>query len=411
MIVHQMKAPRGRLPHHLTWVGLVISLVCFAAACTTSGHSGTNQRATATQVDPDVVPDVRLAPGGSSVAPHPAVPPSPPSPVTPPSSDYRTEDERNSIDVFRAIAPSTVFVTQTRVVVDYWAGTTAEVPSGSGSGFIWDTQGHVVTNFHVIQGVKQVTVTLHDHRRFEATVVGAEPRKDIAVLKLHDAPADLKPIPVRDKLEPLEVGQKTLAIGNPFGLDQTLTTGIVSALGREVQGIGGVTIRDMVQTDAAINPGNSGGPLLDSSGYLIGMNTMIYSRSGSSAGIGFAVPVQFIKRVVPQIIEFGKAKQVGLGVRIDPTQRLERRLGVKGVVVLEVMPNTPAAKAGLVGLQRTSNSLRLGHVIVGINDFKIKDYDDLYNTLDQFNPGDRVQVKVVGEKSEQSLEMNLVEIP
>jgi S1-C subfamily serine protease len=332
-------------------------------------------------------------------------------PVAPPPSDYRTEDERNSIDVFRTIAPSTVFVTQTRVVMDYWAGRSSEVPAGSGSGFIWDERGHIVTNYHVIQGAQQLTVTLHDHRRFEAVIVGAEPRKDIAVLRLKNGPTDLKPIPVRDKASPLAVGQKTLAIGNPFGLDHTLTTGIVSALGREVQGIGGVTIRDMVQTDAAINPGNSGGPLLDSSGYLIGMNTMIFSRSGSSAGIGFAVPVQFVRRVVPQLIEFGKTKQVGLGVRIDPAQRLEQRLGVKGVIVLDVIPETPAAKSGLVGLQRSGSGLRLGHVIVGINEFQIKDYDDLYNTLDRFQPGDRVKVKVEGEKAAETVDMSLVEIP
>lgn len=416
MIAHEQKPSSPRVDRPLDGQRMSAVIGIFAAvcvACTSTGHSGANQRPSATQVSP-ADPGHDVYPGSSSsqapsVAPHLALPSAPP--VAPPPRDYRTEDERNSIDVFRAIAPSTVFVTQTRVVVDYWAGTSSEMPAGSGSGFIWDNQGHIVTNFHVIQGAQQLTVTLHDHRRFEAKVVGTEPRKDIAVLKLQDVPADLKPIPVREKAMPLEVGQKTLAIGNPFGLDQTLTTGIVSALGREVQGIGGVTIRDMVQTDAAINPGNSGGPLLDSSGYLIGMNTMIYSRSGSSAGIGFAVPVQFVKRVVPQIIEFGKTKQVGLGVRIDQTQRLERRLGVKGVIVLEVIPDTPAAKAGLVGLQRTAKGLRLGHVIVGINEFAVADYDDLYNALDRFNAGDRVRVRVEGERAEQVITMDLVEIP
>lgn len=388
-----------------------VVLAANLAACTPTGHSASQRPSSTQAAAPESNLDNRTESPlpTMSVAPHAALPPQPP--VAPPSADFRTEDERNSIDVFRTVAPSTVFVTQTRLVVDYWAGTTSEVPAGSGSGFIWDDQGHIVTNFHVIQGARQLTVTLHDHRQFEAKVVGAEPRKDIAVLQLLKAPPDLKPISVRDKALPLEVGQKTLAIGNPFGLDQTLTTGVVSALGREVQGIGGVTIRDMVQTDAAINPGNSGGPLLDSSGYLIGMNTMIYSRSGSSAGIGFAVPVQFIKRVVPQIIEFGKTKQVGLGVRIDPTQRLEQRLGVKGVIVLEVIPDTPAARAGLMGLRRTGDGLRLGHVIVGINEFKITDYDDLYNALDRFDPGSRVKVKVEGEKAEQVIEMDLVEIP
>jgi S1-C subfamily serine protease len=409
-----LSASSGAMSNSLAFASRLarVGLLALVAACTPTGHSGASQRPSSTQATPadsNAGPRAESTLPAASVAPHAALPQTPP--VPPPSPDFRIEDERNSIDVFRSVAPSTVFVTQTRVVVDYWAGTTAEVPAGSGSGFVWDNQGHIVTNFHVIQGAQQLTVTLHDHRQFEAKVVGAEPRKDIAVLKLVKAPADLKAISVREKLLPLDVGQKTLAIGNPFGLDQTLTTGIVSALGREVQGIGGVTIRDMIQTDAAINPGNSGGPLIDSSGYLIGMNTMIYSRSGSSAGIGFAVPVQFIKRVVPQLIEFGKTKQVGLGVRIDPTQRLEQRLGVKGVIVLEVIPNTPAAETGLTGLQRTREGLRLGHVIVAINEFKITDYDDLYNTLDRFNPGDRVKVKVAGETAERVVEMNLVEIP
>lgn len=388
-------------------VGLVLS------ACTTTDGPGL---VTAFAQEDDAEPDpkppkpAKPAPSEALVAPAPTLV-VPTSPVTPPSAGYRTEDERNSIDVFRKSAPATVFVTQKRLVVNYWAGTQSEVPAGSGSGFVWDSKGHIVTNFHVIRGAQLLSVTLHDHRSFDAAVVGTDPRKDIAVLRIKKAPADLQPIPVRERAARLEVGQKTIAIGNPFGLDQTLTTGIISALGRQVQGIGGVTIRDMVQTDAAINPGNSGGPLLDSSGYLIGMNTMIFSRSGASAGIGFAVPVHSIKRVVPQIIATGKPTQVGLGVRIDPAQRLEQRLGIRGVLVLDVIPNTPASRAGLVGLQRTDQGLRLGHVIVGINDEKIADYDDLYNTLDRHKPGDRVTVHVEASGQSQKVEMELVEIP
>lgn len=390
-------------------VGFWVLVGFFCGACTPTGRVSAEQSSTAT---------FPLEASGNTESKPPSVLSTPPAPllstptppVEPPSENFRIEDEKNSIQVFRAIAPSTVFVTQLRTVYDRWSGTTNEVPAGSGSGFIWDHAGHVVTNFHVIDGAQQVTVTLHDHRTFEAQIVGSDPRKDIAVLKLRKAPPDLTPIPTRDKTIPLEVGQKTLAIGNPFGLDQTLTTGIVSALGREVQGAGGVTIRDMVQTDAAINPGNSGGPLLDSSGYLIGMNTAIFSKSGASAGIGFAVPVQFIKRVVPQIIETGKAKQVGLGVRIDPSQRIERRFGISGVIVLEVINNTPAHKSGLVGIQRTRDGLRLGHVIIGINEYTINNYDDLYNTLDRFNPGDRVKLKVTNGEAIQQVEMSLVEI-
>jgi S1-C subfamily serine protease len=290
-------------------------------------------------------------------------------------------------------------------------GTTSEVPAGSGSGFIWDAQGHIVTNFHVIRGAQALNVTLHDHRTFQAKVVGVEPRKDIAVLKLEEPVPGLVPIRVNEKAAKLEVGQKTIAIGNPFGLDQTLTTGVISALGRQVDGIGGVTIRDMVQTDAAINPGNSGGPLLDSSGRLIGMNTMIFSRSGASAGIGFAVPDSSIRRVVPQIIEFGKPRQVGLGIQIDPSQRLEQRAGIKGVIVLSVVPGGPSAKAGLQGIARDQRGIRLGDVIVALNDEPVQDYDDLYNTLDRFNPGDKVQVTFVRDKKRQSVEIVLVEIP
>jgi S1-C subfamily serine protease len=335
------------------------------------------------------------------------------APVPPPqplAANYRTEDEKNSIEVFRFAAASTVFVTQKRLVVDYFGGRAAEVPSGSGSGFIWDKLGHVVTNFHVIQNAQTLTVTLHDHRVFEAKVRGVEPRKDIAVLAIENPPPDLIPIRVRNPAGTLDVGQKTIAIGNPFGLDQTLTTGVVSALGREVDGIGGVTIRDMVQTDAAINPGNSGGPLLDSSGHLIGMNTMIFSRSGASAGIGFAVPVSSIARVVPQIIATGHAEQVGLGVQIDPAQRLERRLGLKGVVVLRVIPDTPAAAAGLKGISQSLAGIALGDVIVALNERPITNYDDLYNTLDGHKPGDRVMVTVMRDGKPVRIELNLVSL-
>jgi S1-C subfamily serine protease len=277
-------------------------------------------------------------------------------------------------------------------VVDF-LGTEQEVPAGSGSGFVWDKQGHVVTNYHVVEKAEAVTVTFQDQKTYEAKIVGVDPRKDIAVLKVEAPEALLFPIKVAKQAD-LEVGQKAVAIGNPFGLDHTLTTGVVSALGRQVQGIGGVTIRDMIQTDAAINPGNSGGPLLDSQGQLIGMNTMIFSRSGSSAGIGFAVPVTTVARVVPQIIKNGRADQLGIGVNIDPLGRLEHRYGIRGVVVLAVLPNGPAARAGLQGIQQGRRGLTLGDVIVGIADKKVESYDDLYNILDSQKAGDRVTVRV-----------------
>ncbi len=320
------------------------------------------------------------------------VPPAQPPPIAPLSSAVRIEDERNTIAVFRDVAASTVFVTQKRMVVTDMFGTTEEVAAGSGSGFVWDAEGHVVTNFHVVDGAQSLTVSFDSQQVLEAKVVGIEPRKDIAVLKINVPAANLKPVRIANRAS-LEVGQKTVAIGNPFGLDHTLTTGVISALGRQVVGAGGVTIRDMIQTDAAINPGNSGGPLLDSTGALIGMNTMIYSKSGSSAGIGFAVPVSIIARIVPQLIKSGKVETVGLGIPLDPQRRIERRLGVKGVAVLEVPKGTPAERAGLRQPRRVPGGISLD-IIVGVDDQKVDDYDDLYNVLEPHRPGDKVVVKV-----------------
>ncbi|MCU0656199.1 MAG: trypsin-like peptidase domain-containing protein [Polyangiaceae bacterium] len=351
------------------------------------------------------------APNASAAAPLPAPAPGPADTSGLMQPGALTEEERNTIAVFRTVAPSTVFVTQKRVVVDYFAGTSEEIASGSGSGFIWDDQGHIVTNYHVIQGAQALEVTLQDQQSFEARVVGAEPRKDIAVLKIEAPRAALKPVRVPRSGQLVEVGQKAIAIGNPFGLDHTLTKGTISALGRKVQGVGGVTIRDMIQTDAAINPGNSGGPLLDSAGQLIGMNTMIFSRSGSSAGIGFAVPVSTIARVVPQIIRTGRAEQVGMGIEIDPAQRLERRAGVQGVIVLGVSAGSPAEKAGLQGVRQTRRGIQLGDVIVGVDDKPVASYDDLYNGLDGHKPGDRVNIKLRRGNQVVASSLELIALP
>lgn len=330
-----------------------------------------------------------------------------PAPVPPLSPGARIEDENNTIGVFKSCAPSTVFVTQTRVVVDYFAGTAQEVAAGSGSGFVWDDQGHIVTNYHVVEGARSLSVTFHDQETFEAKVVGLEPRKDIAVIKV-DVPQKLL-IPIKvAKATQLEVGQKAIAIGNPFGLDHTLTTGVISALGRQVQGAGGVTIRDMIQTDAAINPGNSGGPLLDSTGQLIGMNTMIFSKSGASAGIGFAVPISTISRIVPQIIKTGHAEQLGLGVGVDPQQRLERRLGLRGVIVLSVPRESPAAKAGIRGISQTGRGITLGDVIVAIDGKRVESFDDLYSSLDTHKPDDVVKVTVLRGDETVQLDVKVV---
>ncbi|WP_437494147.1 trypsin-like peptidase domain-containing protein [Sorangium sp. So ce1014] len=361
------------------------------------------------------------SPGGppqSATTAHdaPAAPPASttidtmPPPVPPPSKNALIEDERNTISVFREVASATVFVTQRRLVVDRFFGTAVEVPAGSGSGFVWDADGHIVTNFHVVDNAQSLIVRLQGEKTFPARLIGVEPRKDIAVLKI-DAPKEmLKPIQVAPLRDPLEVGQKAIAIGNPFGLDHTLTTGIISAVGRQVEGAGGVTIRDMIQTDAAINPGNSGGPLLDSSGHLIGMNTMIFSKSGASAGIGFAVPSTMIARVVPQIIKTGKAETVGLGIQLDPARRLERRNGIRGVIVMSVIPDGPAAKAGLRGLSEGDRGLVLGDVIVGLDGAPVADYDALYNALDGKKPGEKVKVDLLrgGQKTTVEIAVELL---
>ncbi len=330
-----------------------------------------------------------------------------------PGPSARLESEQNTIDVFESAAPATVFVTQKRLVRD-WSMRAMEVPAGSGTGYVWDQQGHIVTNYHVVdpdgRGQTTYSVTLYNQKSYEATLVGGEPNKDIAVLKIPAPAAELTPIRVLPANHKLKVGQKTIAIGNPFGLDHTLTTGVVSAIGREVNGYGGVTIRDMIQTDASINPGNSGGPLLDSGGALIGMNTMIFSKSGSSAGIGFAVPVSTIRRIVPQIIEFGRAKRAGLGIRMLP-DRYATRSGIRGVIVADVIEGSPAAKVGLRGLQRNAlGALIVGDVIVGINDHEVKDYDDLYNALDRYRIGDEVTVKLRREGKVVGIKMKLTAV-
>jgi S1-C subfamily serine protease len=315
------------------------------------------------------------------------------------------EDERNTIAVFEAAQAATVYVTQKRVVRD-WSRGAIEVPSGSGTGFVWDDRGHVVTNAHVVDGGRAFTITLHDGRTFEATLRGVEPLKDIAVLRMESPPDDLVAIRLPEKGRELRVGQKAIAIGNPFGLDNTLTVGVISALGRDVEGFGGVTIRDMVQTDASINPGNSGGPLLDSAGRLMGMNTMIFSRSGASAGIGFAVPTRHIRRIVPQIIATGRPQRVGIGVSLLP-DGTTARMGIRGIGIRAVVPDSPAAQAGLQGLRQGPRGILLGDVIVAVDGEPVQDFDDLYNQLDPREPGDVVRVTVVRDGRSREVEVPL----
>jgi len=317
-----------------------------------------------------------------------------------------TEDEKNSIKIFQIASDSVVFIKNIKIGYNFFLDPMA-VPRGSGSGFIWNKKGYIVTNYHVVEDGDVFLITLKDQKQYEAKLVGGEPRKDIAVLKLKKNPGQLSPIATGSSKN-LKVGQKTIAIGNPFGLDHTMTTGIVSALGREIPGFGGVKIRGMIQTDAAINQGNSGGPLFNSSGKLIGMNTMIYSPSGANAGIGFAVPVEIIKKAAPQIIKYGKVIQPGIGISILPDEFMYR-LGIEGVGIKTVEKGSRARRAGLRGIRQDYyGRLILGDVITGINNIRVKNYDDLYNALDRFKIGDRVKLRILRKNKIKTIEIVLV---
>lgn len=308
-------------------------------------------------------------------------------------------DERSTIALFKQSQAAVAFITTTEQQVDFWSRTVSEQATGSGSGFVWDDQGHIVTNYHVVEPVvgsrsAEIMVTLQD-KNLVGTLVGTAPELDLAVIKVQAPKSDLKPIPVGASAN-LEVGQKVFAIGNPFGLDHTLTTGIVSALGRTITSVLNTPIEDVIQTDAAINPGNSGGPLLDSSGLLIGVNTAIYSPSGANAGIGFAVPVDTVSRVVPQLIQFGQMRRPVIGVTTDT--RLDglvaRRFGVRGAVILNVEKGSAAARAGLSGVDIDRKSIRVGDVITEIDGKAVTSQADLSGRLSYIEPGATVNVKV-----------------
>lgn len=316
-------------------------------------------------------------------------------------------DERATIELFEKARDSVVFISTAQVVRDAWTRNVWEVPRGNGSGFIWDDAGHVVTNYHVIEGASSATVRLADGRDYRAALIGASPAHDIAVLRIGVGFKRPPPVLIGTSHD-LKVGQKVFAIGNPFGLDWTLTTGIVSALDRTLDGGSGKPpIEHLIQTDAAINPGNSGGPLLDSAGRLIGINTAIYSPSGASAGIGFAVPVDTVTRVVPQLIQHGRYVRPALGIEVDETlnQRLSAVTGVEGVYVLRVQPRGAAEQAGLQGVRMTPQGLVPGDVIVAVEGKPVHSPGQLLVRLDDFRVGDTVRLSV--RRGEQTREVTV----
>ncbi len=315
-------------------------------------------------------------------------------------------EERNTITVFEKAAKSVVYITNTALRRDFWSLNTFEVPQGSGSGFIWNAQGHIVTNFHVVYGADSIQVILDDQSTHAARVIGVDPDHDLAVLQIKAPKHQLAPLETGNSTD-LRVGQQVLAIGNPFGLDHTLTTGVVSALGRSIKSVNNRTIEGAIQTDAAINPGNSGGPLLNSSGQLIGVNTQIMSPSGAFAGIGFAVPVDIVKRIVPQLIQYGKVIRPGLGISLIPDS-IANRWGVTGVVIARVLPGSVAEKAGLKSLQELrSGRIRLGDVIISIDGESVNNFDDLATILDRHNVGDQIQLGLRRNKRDRIINITL----
>ncbi|OAI28293.1 S1C family serine protease [Methylomonas koyamae] len=337
--------------------------------------------------------------------------PTPNEPATPRTVAARGDlaaDEKSTIELFEKSRDSVVYITTASLVRDAWTRNVFSVPKGSGSGFIWDEAGHVVTNFHVIAGANEATVKLADGRDYKAALVGASQVHDIAVLKIGVGFKRPPPVPVGTSND-LKVGQKVFAIGNPFGLDWTLTSGIVSALDRSLGGQDGPAVEHLIQTDAAINPGNSGGPLLDSAGRLIGINTAIYSPSGASAGIGFAVPVDTVMRVVPELIKQGKYIRPALGIEIDQqmNERLAELTGTAGVAVLRVQPGSAADKAGLRGVEISPSGIRPGDIIVAINGKEVDTLSKLFARLDDQKVGDVVKVQVVNNGQAREVEVTL----
>lgn len=317
-------------------------------------------------------------------------------------------DEKSTIELFERSRDSVVFISTSERVMDFWSRNILSIPRGTGSGFIWDDKGHVVTNYHVIAGAAEARIRLSDGKEYKASLVGASPMHDLAVLRIGNGPKR-HPLPLGTSRD-LKVGQKTFAIGNPFGLDWTLTSGIVSALDRSLTEESGSVIEHLIQTDAAVNPGNSGGPLLDSAGRLIGVNTAIYSPSGASAGVGFAVPVDTVNRVVPQLIGQGKYVRPSLGIEIDQdiNEAITEQLGVKGVAILKVRPNSPAARAGFKGITvNRDRTLSPGDIITAVQGKQVDTIPKLLARLDDFKTDESVTITILRDGKQQQRSVQL----
>lgn len=318
-------------------------------------------------------------------------------------------DEKKTIKLFQEASPSVAFITTKVNVRDYWSRNIYTVPKGTGSGFIWDEKGHVVTNFHVIQGASEASIRFNDGKSYKASLIGVSPEHDLAVLKIFSI-LDKKPALKIGTSNDLQVGQKVFAIGNPFGLDYTLTSGIISALNRTLDTEENFVIENLIQTDAAINPGNSGGPLLDSSGRLIGVNTAIYSPSGASAGVGFAVPVDIVNKVISSIIANGKYQRPSIGIVINDelNQMIQKQYDIQGVVILEVKNNSAAQIAGLRGskLDRFNNII-VGDIITHIDNRQITSTSKFLNVLDEYKSGDTIKLHIIRKNEQYIVDVTL----
>lgn len=321
------------------------------------------------------------------------------------------DDEKSTIKIFQQTSPSVVHVTTSTTQTNPFQEET-EVPQGSGTGFVWDREGRIVTNAHVLQNATDARIALGSSV-YKAEVVGYDLDHDLAVLKI-DAPTEvLRPILIGNSAD-LQVGQKAFAIGNPFGLDKTLTTGVISGLQREFTSLSGRPISGAIQIDAAINPGNSGGPLLDSAGRLIGINTAIAGKTGQSSGVGFAIPVDTVNRLVPQILKYGRPQRIGLGITMAAErviQMLIQRRGLprKGVLIVSFGENSPAQAAGLRACKfdNQGDLIELGDLIIGVNDVNVQSDTDLYRVIDPLNAGDEVLVRAMRGSQELEVKVKL----